>query len=85
MLSDHSDLVRMRDGVRRLRDLSPAPGVRRDRHRVDYGAADVDGRAVIDASSMTAVRRSATPSTPAAPAAWARRTMRARSSTPTAA
>ena len=37
MLSDDSDLVRMRDGVRRLREICLQPGVTDIAHRVDYG------------------------------------------------
>jgi 5-(hydroxymethyl)furfural/furfural oxidase len=43
MLSDQSDLIRMRDGVRRLRDICLQPGVTEIAHRVDYGAS---GRAM---------------------------------------
>jgi choline dehydrogenase len=39
MLSDRSDLVRMRDGVRRLREICLQPAVRDIAHRVDYGAS----------------------------------------------
>lgn len=39
MLSDPSDLVRLRDGVRRLRDICLQPGVTDIAHRVDYGAS----------------------------------------------
>jgi choline dehydrogenase len=38
MLSDRSDLVRMRDGVRRLRDICLQRGVTDIAHRVEYGA-----------------------------------------------
>jgi choline dehydrogenase len=39
MLSDPSDLVRMRDGVRRLRDICLQPAVTDIARRVDYGAS----------------------------------------------
>jgi 5-(hydroxymethyl)furfural/furfural oxidase len=39
MLSDPSDLLRMRDGVRRLRDICQQPGVTDIAHRVDYGTS----------------------------------------------
>src|SRR4051794_2659134 len=38
MLSDRSDLVRMRDGVRRLREICLQPAVTDIAHRVEYGA-----------------------------------------------
>jgi len=38
MLSDRSDLVRMRDGVRRLREICLQRGVTDIAHRVEYGA-----------------------------------------------
>jgi len=38
MLSDRSDLVRMRDGVRRLREICLQPGVTEIAHRAEYGA-----------------------------------------------
>jgi 5-(hydroxymethyl)furfural/furfural oxidase len=38
MLSDRSDLVRMRDGVRRLREICLQPGVTDIAHRAEYGA-----------------------------------------------
>ena len=38
MLSDPSDLLRMRDGVRRLREICLQPAVTEIAHRVDYGA-----------------------------------------------
>jgi choline dehydrogenase len=39
MLSDPSDLARMRDGVRRLRDICLQPAVKEIADRVDYGAS----------------------------------------------
>ena len=39
MLSDPRDLVRLRDGVRRLRDICLQPGVTDIAHRVEYGAS----------------------------------------------
>jgi 5-(hydroxymethyl)furfural/furfural oxidase len=39
MLSDPGDLARLRDGVRRLRDICLQPGVTDIAHRVDYGAS----------------------------------------------
>jgi choline dehydrogenase len=38
MLSDVSDLVRMRDGVRRLREICLQPAVTEIAHRIDFGA-----------------------------------------------
>jgi len=38
MLSDRSDLVRMRDGARRLREICLQPGVTDIAHRAEYGA-----------------------------------------------
>ena len=46
MLSDPRDLVRLRDGVRRLRDICLHPGVTAAAHRVEYGAT---GRSMDDA------------------------------------
>ena len=37
MLSDERDLVRMRDGIRRLRDICRADGVTKVAHRAEYG------------------------------------------------
>jgi choline dehydrogenase len=48
MLSDPSDLVRMRDGVRRLREICLQPAVTEIAHRVEYGAS---GRSMDDALS----------------------------------
>lgn len=48
MLSDERDLVRMRDGVRRLRDLARHPGMRAIATRVDYGTT---GRSIEEALS----------------------------------
>ena len=39
MLSDPSDLARLRDGVRRLREICLQPGVTDIAHRVEYGAS----------------------------------------------
>jgi choline dehydrogenase len=39
MLSDPRDLLRMRDGVRRLREICLQSGVTSIAHRVDYGAS----------------------------------------------
>jgi 5-(hydroxymethyl)furfural/furfural oxidase len=50
MLSDPSDLVRMRDGVRRLRDICLQAGVTDIAHRVDYGAS---GRSMDEPLSET--------------------------------
>ena len=48
MLSDPSDLIRLRDGVRRLRDICRHPGFTDIAHRVEYGAT---GRSMEDALS----------------------------------
>jgi choline dehydrogenase len=48
MLSDRSDLVRMRDGVRRLREICLQPAVTDIAHRVEYGAT---GRSMDEALS----------------------------------
>jgi len=45
MLSDPRDLVRMRDGVRRLRDICLQPGIAGVAHRVEYGTT---GRGMAD-------------------------------------
>ena len=87
MLSHDSDLLRMRDGVRRLREIGLHEDVRAIASRVEYG---MTGRSIEAAvlgrrSSTTGCSPSApTPSTPAAPAAWAPPTTRARWSIPTA-
>ncbi len=46
MLSDPRDLVRLRDGVRRLREICLQPGVTAIAHRVEYGTT---GRSMDDA------------------------------------
>ena len=46
MLSDPRDLVRMRDGVRRLREVCLHPGVSSVAHRVEYGTT---GRSMAEA------------------------------------
>lgn len=48
MLSDERDLVRMRDGVRRLREICLQPSVADVAHRTEYGAT---GRSMEDALS----------------------------------
>jgi len=48
MLSDERDLVRMRDGVRRLREICLADGVTRIAHRAEYG---LTGRSMDEALS----------------------------------
>jgi len=48
MLSDERDLVRMRDGVRRLREICFQPGVTDVAHRAEYGTT---GRSLEDALS----------------------------------
>jgi len=48
MLSDRSDLIRMRDGVRRLREICLQPAVTDIAHRVEYGAT---GHAIDEALS----------------------------------
>ena len=54
MLSDERDLVRMRDGVRRLRAICRHPGVTAAAHRVEYGTTartiddDLDNAALDD-------------------------------------
>ena len=50
MLSDERDLVRMRDGVRRLREICLADGVTRIAHRAEYG---LTGRSMDEALSDT--------------------------------
>jgi 5-(hydroxymethyl)furfural/furfural oxidase len=50
MLSDRRDLVRMRDGVGRLRDICLQAGVTDIAHRVDYGAS---GRSMDEPLSET--------------------------------
>jgi choline dehydrogenase len=45
MLSDESDLIRMRDGIRRLRDIGRQPAVAAIAERVEYGAS---GRSIED-------------------------------------
>ena len=81
MLSDESDLVRMRDGVQRLRALSLHPEVAAISTRAEYGVQrPLDHRrAHRPRRSTTGCSPNApTPSTPAAPAAWAPPTIRAR-------
>ena len=73
MLSDERDLVRLRDGVRRLRDDLPAPGVADVAERVEYGVTGA-----LDRGRSWTMRRwtngcspnARTPSMRAAPAAW---------------
>jgi choline dehydrogenase len=48
MLSDRSDLVRMRDGLRRLREICLQPPITEIAHRVEYGAT---GRSMDEALS----------------------------------
>ena len=48
MLSDERDLVRLRDGVRRLREICRTDGVTSIAHRVEYGAS---GRSMDDVLS----------------------------------
>ena len=48
MLSDRSDLIRMRDGVRRLREICLHPAITDIAHRVEYGAT---GRSMDEALS----------------------------------
>lgn len=50
MLSDRSDLIRMRDGVRRLREICLQPAITDIAHRVEYGAT---GRSMDEALSAT--------------------------------
>ena len=52
MLSDPRDLVRMRDGVARLREICLQPGVTNVAHRVEYG---ISGRSMDEALDPSAL------------------------------
>jgi len=85
MLSDHRDLVRMRDGVRRLREICLQPGVTDIADRADYGAT---GRAMGEPLSDTELDEwlfaECSDAQHAAPAAWVRQTTHDRWSIPNA-
>ena len=52
MLSDPRDLVRMRDGVRRLREVCRHPGVAAVAHRVEYGMTGRSMDEKLDAAAL---------------------------------
>jgi 5-(hydroxymethyl)furfural/furfural oxidase len=52
MLSDERDLVRMQDGVRRLRELALQPSVRAIATRVDYGSTGRSIDEVLSAAEL---------------------------------
>ncbi len=54
MLSDERDLVRMRDGVRRLREICLHPGVTVAAHRAEYGLSGVSMEEVLDDAALDA-------------------------------
>ena len=54
MLSDPRDLVRMRDGVARLREICLQPGVTRVAHRVEYGTTGRSMDAALDDAALDA-------------------------------
>ena len=85
MLSHDSDLLRMRDGVRRLREIGLHEEIARSPRASNTARPDVDRGRVRGAELETGCSPNAPmPSMPAAPAAWAPPTIRARWSIPTA-
>ncbi len=52
MLSDERDLVRLRDGVRRLRDICLHPGVQAVAERVEYGASERSMAEALDDAAL---------------------------------
>ncbi len=54
MLSDPRDLIRMRDGIRRLRDICLQPGVTQVAHRVEYGMSGISMDQELDDAALDA-------------------------------
>ncbi len=52
MLSDERDLVRLRDGVRRLREICRHDGVKAIAERVDYGVSGISMEQELDAAAL---------------------------------
>lgn len=52
MLSDERDLVRLRDGVRRLREICLSDGVTRIAHRAEYGLSGRSMDETLDAAAL---------------------------------
>src|SRR5476649_1869435 len=80
MLSDESDLVRLRDGVLRMQDICRNEACRRSRpaSNTARAAARSKSRSRRRNSTTGCSTNARTPSTPAAPTAWAQPTIRVR-------